>query len=454
MTNKLLFLFALLPNFLFAQHSIKGVFTPVDEFEFVILYKVTPTTSIYVNNAEIDTEGKFEFKLDSTITNGMYRIVYAIPQDEYNFDLIYNAKEDVELTFDFEEGVTYINSQENKLLDAYSKSLQLNSKNINAFYSSSIQNKKTFNSVFGVLSETQTEFEKASDGLIASHFIKAGKPYIPSEFEDAESYSNNLKAKYFNNIDFGNETLQSSAFLIESVLNYVFAFNNSEDKNKSYMANIDDVVVAIGENPIIKKIILEVLWNQFAEVESESVANYIAVNYLLDMVKNDNDLFEKISVFKNTSINEIAPDFTLEIAKDEKVELINLYNYKEAEQTVVVFWSSTCSHCLEELPKLQNYTNSLEEGSIKVIAVGLDDDIYRWKDKTYDFSSFIHVFGEGKWENEIGNNYGVTSTPTFFILDKNKRIIAKPYDFEALKAFYKEHPIVLEKKQPEIKEDH
>ena len=92
-TLALLFLLALFPSFLLAQHSIKGVFTPADEFEFVILYEVTPTTSIYVNNAEIDAEGKFEFKLDSTYTKGMYRIVYTAPQDVYNFDFIYNTEQ-------------------------------------------------------------------------------------------------------------------------------------------------------------------------------------------------------------------------------------------------------------------------------------------------------------------------------------------------------------------------
>jgi protein-disulfide isomerase len=41
--------------------------------------------------------------------------------------------------------------------------------------------------------------------------------------------------------------------------------------------------------------------------------------------------------------------------------------------------------------------------------------------------------GFGKWDNEIGNSYNVTSTPTYFVLDKDKKIMAKPYDFEALK---------------------
>ncbi|MDO6596528.1 TlpA disulfide reductase family protein [Oceanihabitans sp. 2_MG-2023] len=450
MTKKLLFLIAFLPSIVLAQHTIKGKFTPADEFKFAILYKVTPTTSIYVNNAEIDSIGNFQFKLDTTITKGMYRIVYALPQDEYNFDLIYNAKEDIELTFNLEEGAKFIKSEENKLLNAYTESLQIVSKNINAYYGGK-QTKKEFHKVFDVLAETQNEFEKASEGMLASHFIKASKPYIPTEMEDAQTFSKNVKANYFSNIDFSNPTLQSSSFLIETVLNYVFTFTNPIDENLGYKKNIDTVVAAIGNNATIKEIITEVLFNQFVDSKKEEVANHIADNYLLPIAtaKKDNALIQKLTVYKNTSIGELAPNFTIEIPIDEKIELVKLYDYKEASQYVVVFWSSTCSHCLEELPKLQAYIKNLEEGKLKVIAVALENDIYRWKDKTYDFPEFIHVFGEGKWENPIGDAYGVTATPTYFILDANKNIIEKPDDFPALEAFYKENPIILEKKENE-----
>ena len=45
----------------------------------------------------------------------MYRIVYALPQEENNFDIIYNAKENIELSFDQEIGVNFIKSIENNL---------------------------------------------------------------------------------------------------------------------------------------------------------------------------------------------------------------------------------------------------------------------------------------------------------------------------------------------------
>ena len=257
--------------------------------------------------------------------------------------------------------------------------------------------------------------------------------------------------------------LQNSSFLIDASLNYVFTYVDQEQDMSSYINNIDDVVNAIGNHSVVKEIILEIFWNQFADPNYESVANYISTTYLLDIAKakNDKELIENLTVFKNTSLNQTAPDFTLEIPEEDTVKRVLLSAYNEAQRYVVVFWSSTCSHCLEELPKLQEYTKNFKKDELQVIAVGLEEEPYRWKDKTYELDNFLHVYGEGKWDNEIGNAYGVKATPTYFVLDADKKIIAKPDDYEALKTFNNAKPfdpkksdvIKLDEKAPLLKND-
>ena len=51
--------------------------------------------------------------------------------------------------------------------------------------------------------------------------------------------------------------------------------------------------------------------------------------------------------------------------------------------------------------------------------------------KKYGFS-IVNILGLGKWENKIGDTYGINATPTYFVLDKDKKIVAKPEDFEGL----------------------
>lgn len=435
MLKQIVALAVLLPNIFFGQHIIKGTFSPAENYNVALLYKVTPTVSEYVTNSEIK-DGKLELKLDSTATKGMYRIVYAIPQEDYNFDVIYNGKEDITLTFNSETGVDFQSSSENKLLASYTNSMSMITHSIGNFYKEESKDTLALMSIFKTQREAQSSFETLAKETIALEFIKANKPYIPESYEDVKTYVNNLKMHYFDYVDFNNKTLQCSNFFEERMLNYVFGMSfNVENEITNYKNNIDVFCKKMQETPNdIKRVLLVDLWQQMADLGLESVANYIATNYLIDVAKNLNDekLVEDLTLFKNTSLGSKAPDFSFEIEKGTK----KLSEVDLAKMYIIVFWSSTCSHCLNEIPQLRDFIKTQEENKVKVIAIGLENEPYKWKDLTYNYPDFIHVYGEGKWDNEIGNTYGVTATPTYFILNKEKEIIAKPENFEALKAFF------------------
>ena len=438
MTKKILLLFVLFPVLIAAQHTIKGTFSPAKNYEWAILYKVTPTTSIYVQNATLDEEGSFTFKMDSTITKGIYRIVYALPQEEFNFDLIYNGKENIELTFHKTDGIEYKISKENQLFSSYMKSMDLVNQAVNSYYAEDGKGKKSFNAIFKTLKDTQDNFEKASEGLLASNFIKANGPYIPREYEDVKTYSKNIRVHYFDSVDFNNNILQSSNFLIERMLTYIFGMSADPNNQEFLKSSVDDIVKKMANSqPELKKTLLQIIWQQLVDFKFEDAANHITNKYLLDIAKatNDEELKTTLMVYKNTSIGAKAPDFKWEKEVKGKKKTESLYNIDVAENYAVVFWSSTCSHCLKELPELKKYLSTLEDHKLKVIAVGLEEEPYRWNNETAYYPDFIHVYGEGKWDNPIGDAYGVSQTPTYFLLNKDKKIIDKPYDFKALKTF-------------------
>jgi len=440
--KRILFLIALLPSILLAQNTIKGKFSPAKDYNFALLYKVKPTLSDYVSNAEIQEDGSFEFKLDSTNTKGMYRLVYGVPQEDYNFDIIYNGKEDIELTFNSETGVEFKKSTENKLIASYTNSMSMVTQSIGNYFSQESKDTTALKAIFKTQKETQENFENATKDTIALEFIKANKPYIPQQVQDVKTYINNLKTHYFDHVDFNNKTLQSSNFLEERMLNYVFGMSSdSKDELENYKENIDVVHSYMKDAPNeVQRILLFDLWQQMSDLGFESIANYIAENYLMDVAVslNDQELLHALILYKNISKGNVAPDFDIEIKEKDKFITKRLSELQGAENYIIVFWSSTCSHCLDEVPQLQTYVKSLEKDKVKVIAIGLEDEPYRWKDLTYTYSEFIHVYGEGKWDNKIGDDYGVSSTPTYFILDKDKKIISKPIDFKDLKAFYQE----------------
>jgi len=420
-----------------AQHSIKGTFSPAEDYPFAVLYKVTPTSTQYVANTQIDEKGNFQFDLDSTVTQGMYRLVYALPQEEFNFDIIYSAKEDVLLTFNAETGIEYKSSIENTLVNSYTKSMSVISQSIGGFYNSQSQDSSALVSIFNIQKETQLEYEKASEGTIAGNFIVANRPYIPESYEDISTYIDNIKKQFFNDVNFNNEILQSSNFLIERVLNYVFGMStNEEDEITDYIRNIDEVYIALkGANPEINSKLLEVVWQQMVDTNFDEVANYISDTYLIELAKslNDDELVNGLQLFKNVSIGSKAPEFDVPIDENGIRTPISLYDIDLAKTYILVFWSSGCSHCLMEIPQLQSHLQTLSNPNYKVIAIGLEDDAYKWEAEIKKYPEFMHVLGLGKWENEIGRSYNVNATPSYFILNSEKKITAKPYDIEALK---------------------
>lgn len=436
MLHRIVALVFLLPGVLLAQHSIKGVFTPAKDYNVALLYKATPTLSKYVTNAEIAEDGSFSLMLDSTAQKGIYRLVYGAPQEDYNFDIIYNGKEDIILTFNSETGVAFQSSTENKLLASYTNSMSMITHSISKFYREKSTDTSGLISIFNTQKETQLKYEKAAKDLIASKFIKANKPYIPDGFEDVQTYIHNLGVHYFDCVDFSNETLQSSNFLEERMLNYVFGMAvNPDAEVDCYKKNINVFYKAMEQAPqAVKRILLLSLWEQMVDINQADVANYIAETYLMDIAValNDQGLLHELMSYANTSVGRIAPDFPITLVKNNtRLSALNV-----ADTYILAFWSSGCSHCLKEIPQLHTFIKTLKQQNVKVIAIGLENEADQWTKLIKELPDFIHVYGKGKWENPIGDSYNVSATPTYFVLDKDKHIVAKPYDLDALKKYF------------------
>jgi thiol-disulfide isomerase/thioredoxin len=112
-----------------------------------------------------------------------------------------------------------------------------------------------------------------------------------------------------------------------------------------------------------------------------------------------------------------------------------LYDIK-SNFTVIVFWDPTCSHCKEIVPKVDSiYDAKWKNEDVKVYAVKTDGTKEQWIDfiREHHLNGWIHVYPKpGKDEAEIAAGrpgykqlYDVYQTPMLYLLDKDKRIIAK-----------------------------
>ncbi|WP_299126719.1 thioredoxin-like domain-containing protein [uncultured Winogradskyella sp.] len=426
-------LLLLLPLLCISQ-SVKGTFSPAEDFSYAFLYQATPEGAKYVNRGQLNSEGHFEISLDSTITPGIYKIVYAVPPEENNFDFIYDGKESIAFNFSYDKGVEFTESEENKLWSSYLKSMDMVNQTISNFYTKDKDDKDGFNSIFKVAKDTQLAYEESANGKFVSSFISANRPYLPENYEDLSTYSNNLKTNYLKQIDFSNYLLQCSSFLVDRITDYVFNMAENTDDN-AYKSLIDDVANAISDDNLrIKTSLLEVLWQRFVALKNHDVANYITDSELYDLATKSGNkaLAETISSYKNTSIGAKAPNFEI-VASGETT---SLYDLDASEHYLLIFWSSGCGHCLNELPKVKELVSN--KTNLKVIAFGLEDDTAQWEEEIKNYPEFINTIGLGKWEHPIVKTYGVAATPMYFILSSSKIIMAKPYDYEDLEVVLKD----------------
>jgi thiol-disulfide isomerase/thioredoxin len=410
-----------------AQGSIAGNFSPSKDFKWLIAYELTPNGERYSIDSAV-RDGSFELEMPLTAQAGMYRLVYAVPQDEFYIDVIYNKKEDVKFNFNLQDGLTITNSEENKWYREYFSKITAAQDKLIEFYETNIESNKEYVSIIKELNAIQTTFEEKHATTIAHKFIKANRSYIPSEFEDLETFLKNKKQHHFDHLAINDPVLQGSNFLTDKFSSYVFSALPTDITTKEQLAmevnkNVKTTAEFIKTTPIgFQERSMHQLWKIADVNDMPSVQDYIFKNHLkkLAIANNNQKLIDELELATRLRIGAVSPDITWQ-ANGKKQSLLAM---EEAENYLLVFWSSTCSHCLKELPALHEEVK--EYDNLKIIAIGLEDDDVNWKEVSATLPGFNHAIALGRWESEYAHTFGIQSTPTYFILDSEKRFLAKP----------------------------
>ena len=138
------------------------------------------------------------------------------------------------------------------------------------------------------------------------------------------------------------------------------------------------------------------------------------------------NLKNSIKSIKNTEIGATFEDYTFTAhAKNTKAQKLSGI---KANKKVVLFWSSTCPHCLSELPIILENYSLLKAKGIEVVAISLDSDQKAYEEKTNSLP-WINDSELKGWKSKAAEVYNIHGTPTYYILDKDNKIIEKPRNF-------------------------
>lgn len=143
------------------------------------------------------------------------------------------------------------------------------------------------------------------------------------------------------------------------------------------------------------------------------------------------DLRKKVERLRPNLIGNKAPELLMNSFSGYYV---SLYDVK-ADFTILYFWEPDCGHCKEATPLLRKYYDANKDRGIEVFAVCTRYDKEKWEKYIVD-NGLMWING---WDPERLSRfdvlYNVESTPLVYILDKDKKIIAKKLAVTDIESF-------------------
>ena len=408
---------------------------------------------------KLDGKGHGIVHGQETLPQGIYMIV--LPGRKYfEFLISDNQRFSVNCTFsDYFNTLKFTGSEENSAFVEYQKKW-VTMQQRSASLSKRIQNNKQNNDSLKLLIPIQKLQEdnmklylktvvKENGGNFLGTLVKALLPVdvpdfpVPIGFANPDSVKwirNYLynKDHYFDNIDLTDERLLRTPILYSKL--DAFFTNVLIQAPDSINREIDKLIKRCSPDYKVFQFVSVYLFNHFRESEimghdavMVKLADDIYLSGKADWVTKEfkDDLRKQIDLIRPNLIGKKAENIVMDSYKGIFVSLYDV----EKDFTILYFWEPDCGHCKEATPKLKVFYDKPKDYSLEVFAVCTTSDKAKWTRYIED-NKLIWINGwDPKRSSHFDYYYNVQSTPTVYILDKNKKIIAKKLSVEEIGSF-------------------
>ncbi|MBP2618751.1 peroxiredoxin family protein [Chryseobacterium jejuense] len=416
--KKIYTLSAVLAAFALQAQFTVTVQTPSDfKDQDAILYTLNGSKDIIVTK-EQSKNNIWTFKYPNNYM-GMMKIYFPTTNNTVSF---ISENKNVNIKLDIQNNkvkdVTYLD-EANELMSKQQEGSQKKElilpalSQIKEYYKDNTDFGKALKTEIDRLSGTTTSFDAAKHPFISyyntnySKFL--GNPTDSTKKPDQEGIINFL--------DKSNDMLESSSLLRPVLVAYL-----NSGGNTNVTASVDKLLDRLKVETPRGQTVLSELIDIFDVYQMDDFkTKYLGLAKNLKCTINDR-LASTLKSNANIEMGAIFPNNKFQSATNTTAK--SIHDVK-ADKKVIVFWSSTCSHCETELPKLLEKYNDLKAKNIQVIALSLDvdKDAYSKKIAAFPWINDSELRG---WNSSYVDTYNVHATPTYFILDANNKIINKP----------------------------
>lgn len=471
--NFLLFCFILaIQNSVCSQsgYQIKGTIKGLSKQQLTIAHYFGADQYITKGTTTTDTSGSFVFKGETPLPQGLYmvlesnkqRLIDLVIGKEQTFSLSsdtaniigkmrISGSPDSELFYQYQQQVMGI-SNEIGILQAQLKFRQdmLSQTRINGLRKQIIDNYHLFIKENG----------KTLTGKIMAAGGEIPLPSAPKRADgrpDSTWLFNYYKAHYWDNFDFSDERLVRTPTLQRKLDRFMQALTLPQSDSLIQAA---DSIIEKAIKGQSKEMQAYCIWYLTNQAENPSVMGteaafvHLAEKYYIGGIMPITDsstvssIKAKVNTLKPLLVGKTMPALTL---TDTTGKLFTLAETK-AKYTVLFLYDPNCSHCKEATPILKAFYDKNKAAlNLQVVAASITSSPDDWK-------KYIQTFGVGDWLHgydytfriDFRKEFDVTNAPMIYVLDENKKIIARRLPANQLDGFmdFYERQLALERTKP------
>jgi thiol-disulfide isomerase/thioredoxin len=439
-------------------------------YRFVLTIKNNHDSIMYLGNyyagktyaidtARIDKKGRFVFeRKNMTLFPGMY--FFTNPAGNYVEFMVHNEKPD--FTFATEESswsnhLTVKGSKENEYFIAYQKAYRNAHHAIDtALRSMGAQSEEFVNfrrrTLLQLDSTVATMIAAHPNSMIALMMNATREPQVPSLDAEGNKLTNRQRWEYYMEHYFDNTRLDDEAlvrtpneifikrlnFYLDSCLHNASAEMICEyvdkviEKARPAKENFRYLVHSISEKYLQSPVM------SYDAVYVHLVKKYVETGECFWMSPSTVDYnVKRANTWDKLLLGRTAPEL---IMKDHDGNFHSLHQQKH-KYTLLIFWSPTCGHCKVMIPSLykmyEHYRDKYDIGAYAVLSEPDEETRPKWLEFIENYKlQWINVDG-GEANIDWHEVYDVITTPQIFLLDQDKKILAKKLNAESFEMVIK-----------------
>ena len=414
-----------------------------------------------IDSAMLNDKSEAVFKGDKKLGGGIYLVGY--PDRAHHFEMAIDKYQKFSIVADTAkiESIVFQNSPENVEFKAYQLFMMKNGlaidsltkKRKNANAKDSIKINGQIEAVDDRIKKYRNDIiSKNGDGLLAVLLKAMKEPEVPQNDPAAKTDSmfayKYFKKHFWDGVNFYDDRLARTPFFESRIDKYmeqlVYPSADSVIKELDYMLGFASA------NEEMQKFLLLKFVNRYLNQKymwEDKVFVHLFEKYfsqqtypwLTEAGKKTitNRAYSLMANILGTEASDVElPDTAGKITK--------LYSI-QSPYTLVVIWDPMCSHCKEIVPRLDSaYNARWKSMGLKFFGLARETD-----GKKSDWLNFIHSHHLNEWTHVYYSKeaddartsagvpgysqlYDVQSFPTLYLLDKDKRIIAKKLTLEQI----------------------